>query len=101
MSSNLQKQLFLFESTTLKYLLYKKYLKKRRSVVNSIIYKDRLVFGEFFHLYPQLRKNETYTRMTTDTFDYILKLILPEFDLKTTNFQEPISVEQRLLVTIR
>jgi len=90
MSSNLQKQLFLFESTTLKYLLYKKYLKIRRSVVNSIIYKDRLVFGEFFHLYPQFRKSETsfrsYTRMTTDIFDYILKLISPEFDLKTTNF---------------
>lgn len=104
MSLSLQKQLLLLESAEVKYLLYKKYLKKR-SHLNSIIYKDRLVFGEFYHLYPQLRKNETsfrsYTRMTTDTFDYILNLISPEFDFKTTNFQEPISVEQRLLVTIR
>lgn len=72
MSLNLQKQLFMFESTALKSLLYKKYLKKRRSAVNSIIYKDRLVFGELYHLYPQLRKNESsfrsYTRMTTDTY---------------------------------
>lgn len=47
MSSNLQKQLFLFESTTLKYLLYKKYLKKRRSVVNSIIFKDLFLVNSF------------------------------------------------------
>lgn len=66
MSSNLQKQLFLFESTTLKYLLYKKYLKKRRSVVNSIIYKDRLVFGEFFHLYLSCEKTKLH-------FDLILE----------------------------
>lgn len=79
--------------------------KKKRSVLNSIIYKDRLVFGEFYRLYPQLRKDETlfrsYTIMTIDTFDYILNLISPEFDLKTTNFQEPISVDQRLLVILK
>jgi hypothetical protein len=50
MSLNLQKELFIFGSTALKYLLHKKYLKKRRSVLNSIIYKDRPIFGEFHHL---------------------------------------------------
>jgi hypothetical protein len=39
--------------------------------------------------------------MTSETFDYILKIIAPEFDLQTTNFQEPISIKERLLVTMR
>lgn len=63
----------LLESVLVKYLFYKKYLKKR-SLTNSMIYKDRLVFSKFYHLYPQFRKNEalfcSYTRMTTTTFDY-------------------------------
>lgn len=106
MNLSLQKKILLCESTTLKYLLYKKYLKKyKRSRANSFIYNDRLVFGEFYHLYPQLRTDNAlfraYTRMTPKTFDYILKFITPEFDLQTTNFQEPISIEERLIITIR
>jgi len=42
------------ESAEVKYLIYKKYLKKKRTVLNSIIYKDWLVFGEFYHLYHWL-----------------------------------------------
>jgi len=105
MNLSLQKKMLLSESTVLKYLLYKKYKKNKRSMANTFIYNDRLTFGEFYHLYPQLRSDNAlfraYTRMTSETFDYILEIITPEFDLRTTNFQEPISIEERLLVTIR
>ncbi|VVC46241.1 Hypothetical protein CINCED_3A008541 [Cinara cedri] len=74
-------------------------------MANTFIYKDRITFGEFYHLYLQLRSDsvlfQAYTRMTSETFDYILEIITPEFDLQTANFQEPISIEKRLLVTIR
>lgn len=52
----------LCESTTLKYLLYKNY---KRSRANSFIYDDRLVFGEFYHLYPQLRTDDALFRSYT------------------------------------
>lgn len=97
--------MLLSESTVLKYLLYKKYKKNKRSMGNTFIYNDRFTFGEFYHLYPQLRSDNAlfraYTRMTSKTFDYILKKNTPEFNLQTTNFQEPISIEERLLVTMR
>lgn len=105
MNLSLQKKMLLSESTVLKYLLYKKYKKNKRSMANTFIYNDRLTFGEFYHLYLHLRSDNAlfraYTRMTSETFDYILKIITPKFDLRTTNFQEPISIEERLLVTIR
>lgn len=85
--------------------MYKKYKKNKRSTKNTFIYDDRFIFGEFYHLYPQLRSDNAlfraYTRMTSETFDYIVEKITPEFNLQTTNFQEPISIEERLLVTMR
>lgn len=43
------------------------------------------MFGEFYHLYSELRGNENlfgaYTRMSTKTFDYIVESIIPEFNL--------------------
>jgi len=39
--------------------------------------------------------------MTVETFDYLAEMIRPEFDLKYTNFQDPIPIEERLVVTIR
>jgi hypothetical protein len=63
------------------------------------------MFGEFHHLYGKLRGNAglflTYTRMSIDTFDYIIEKISPDCSHVSTNFQKPISVEERLLVTIR
>lgn len=93
----------LAESIGVKYYLYKKYIKKKKNI-NSIL-KNRKMFGEFHHLYRELRDNENlfyaYTRMSTTTFDYIVESIKPEFNLKSTNFRDPISVEERLLVTLR
>jgi hypothetical protein len=43
------------------------------------IYKDRLEFGKFHHLYAQLRADDnlfhSYMRMVTSTFDYIKEVI--------------------------
>lgn len=45
------------------------------------MYRDGFVFGEFYHLYPQLRVNtitfQAFTRMNPDTFDYIVNYIRP------------------------
>lgn len=69
---------------------------------NAIILQDRIVFGEFHHLYNQVRCDDalfqSYTRMSVETFDYIFEIIRPEFDLRSTNFQDPITVEERLVV---
>lgn len=58
-------------------------------MANTFIYNDRFTFGEFYHLYPQLRGDDAlfrvYTRMSLETFDYILEIISPDFDLQTTN----------------
>lgn len=51
MNLSLQKKMLLSESTVLKYLLYKKYKKNKRSMANTFIYNNRLTFGEFYHLY--------------------------------------------------
>jgi hypothetical protein len=63
------------------------------------------MFGELHHLYGKLHGNAglflTYTRMSIDTVDYILEKISPDYSHGLTNFQKPISVEERLLVTIR
>lgn len=78
---------------------------KGRRKSKNIIYSERLEFGEFHHLYeklrgyPELFKN--YTRMSVDTFDFIVNIIKSDFSLQTTNFQRPISIEERLIVTIR
>lgn len=78
---------------------------KKSHRTNAIILNDRMIFGEFYHLYPQVRSNDvffrSYTRMSIKTFDYVQEMIKPEFDLKATNFQDPIPVEERLIVTIR
>lgn len=90
------------ESTYLKYIILK-YKKKR--LPTQQIYKDRFVFGEFHHLYKNLCSDAalflTYTRMSIETFDYIVEKITPDCSHVTTNFQKPISVEERLIVTIR
>lgn len=42
-----------------------------------------------------------YIRMDTHTFDYIVQHITPICQREYTNFQDPISVEQRLLITFK
>jgi hypothetical protein len=70
-----------------------------------LIYKDRFEFGEFHHLYTQLRADNnlfhSYTRITTITFDYLKEDIEYECYHITTNFKVPISVKERLLITLK
>lgn len=97
-----QRKMLLSESLAVKLFFLNK--KRKRNPVHPI-YKDRFEFGEFHHLYTQLRADDnlfrSYTRMTTSTFDYIKDAIEPECYHITTNFKVPISVEERLLITLR
>lgn len=66
------------------------------------IFKLRSELGEFHHLYPNLRLSndmfKSYARMDVSTFDYIVESIKPELQLSSTNFQDPITVEERLRI---
>lgn len=66
---------------------------------------ERHLYGEFHTLYDQLRKYPNkffeYTRMSINTFDYILNEIRFVITRSTTNFCKPISAEERLFLTIK
>lgn len=87
-------------------VICKRQSKAKRMPTNKIFLK-REIKEEFHHMYKDLRRdgNESlfygYARMLPETFDYIAKLIKPEIKHRTTNFQQPISVEERLMLTIR
>nr|CAI5820718.1 unnamed protein product [Callosobruchus analis] len=75
-------------------------LKRKKCWVNDILAK-RKEFGEFHHLYADLKKDDKtffdYYRMHQDTFNYILDAIRETIE-KTSNFRETISPEERLIV---
>lgn len=78
---------------------------KRVKSPTKTFYLERGLDGEFHRLYEKLRQCPYlfygYTRMSPNTFDYILNAIKPEIKYVPTNFQQPISVEERLIVTLR
>ncbi|KAL4126780.1 hypothetical protein QTP88_010989 [Uroleucon formosanum] len=53
----------------------------------------------------ELRNDEckfrNFTRMSTDTFDYILEILNDEIRKPDTNFRKSITPEEKLLVTLR
>lgn len=70
------------------------------------INKKRTRRGEFYHLYCQLKNYPDryfdYLRMTQSTFSYILELIESKVVKVYTNVhKQPISVEERLVITLR
>lgn len=80
-------------------------LRKRRQGVHETN-KERQIYGEYHHLFLNLKDNHPdrffqYTRMTKETFDYILEKI--EWRLVKTwcNWHRPILPEERLVVTLR
>jgi hypothetical protein len=84
------------ENSLVKLKILQKLKKKRRIRQKThVIYWNKLIYGEFHHLYPQLRADEKpfrqYTRMTINTFDYIVEKIHAACYQCTTNFQRPIS----------
>ena len=60
--------------------------------------------GEFFMLYPDLRKYEDrffgWYRMSTKKFDELLSIVRNALQKKCTKFREPISAEEQLVITI-
>lgn len=84
--------------------LRNKMLKKKRVGVHPIN-RTRKMYGEFHHLYADLRKSPTkffeYLRMSIGTYDFILKRIGKRIQKKKTNFKKPISPAERLYVTLR
>ena len=61
--------------------------------------------GEFFLMYPDLRKYpekffRTY-RMSIRQFDNLLHLLQPVIEKQINNYRETISAEERLVITLR
>ena len=60
--------------------------------------------GEYFVLYPDLRKYEdkffNWFRMSIKKFDYVLKMIQRRILKRNTNYREAISAEEQLVITI-
>ncbi|XP_054091535.1 uncharacterized protein LOC128923103 [Zeugodacus cucurbitae] len=91
---------YLASATVLKYFINKKLFGKHP------INDKRSEFGEFHHLYSDLRKYpakfKEYTRMSIETFDYILEKIGDKLKKKWSNFiKVPICPCERLIVTLR
>lgn len=100
--NSVTKKLLLMENPRLRWLIRKK-TTKRQGVHD--LNKNRATYGEYHHLYRQLRGDPVrffqFLRMSVETFDYILDIIKHRLKKKTTNFKKPISPSERLYVTIR
>lgn len=63
------------------------------------------MYGEFHHLYAQLRENENefveYLRVDFNTFDYICEAVTPLVTKKDTNWRKAIGVVEMLVITLR
>jgi hypothetical protein len=86
------------------YAKYSFLLKKKIHGIHPIN-QLRNVYGEFHHLYWQLRKYPErffeYLRMSVETFDFILSRVSHRLQKQTTNYRQSISSAERLVVTIR
>lgn len=80
-------------------ILRKKLLEKKRVGVHPIN-RRRKIYGEYHHLFFDLRNSPTrffeYLRMSIETYDFILTKISHRIRRKTTNFKKPISPAERL-----
>ena len=67
--------------------------------------KDRMEKGEFYTLYPDLwhypSKFFQFYQMTVARFDLLLRKLALRLRKKSTNFRQPISPEQMLVLTLR
>lgn len=84
---------------------YLKLLQKKRVGVHKIN-RGRRNFGEYHHLFPQLKLNRErffqYMRMELHTFNYILQKIQNRISKSWCNLhQQPIFEEERLVICLR
>ena len=101
--SDFEKEVLL--STSAKYYILESAPKKRAFSAHPINV-DREIFGEFHHLYTQLKQHppkfKEYMRMTVETFDYVLSHISDRSEKDWRNCHtRPIVPEERLMITIR
>ena len=77
----------------------------RRMMWVHPINEMRMEKWEFYILYPDLRhfppKFFNMYRMSVPKFDALLKKVAPKLQKKWTIMWEPLSVEQRLIITLR
>ena len=79
---------------------------KTRKFSAHPINTQRYTYGEFHHLYKQLRQHPTkfreYMRMQIETFDFIVLHSSNRIERKWRNcHSRPILAEERLMITIR
>lgn len=71
----------------------------------STLLKMRPLRGEFHNQYFDVREDESafydYMSMSSESFDYICNIIRDDCNHVVTNYRKPISVEERLVLTIR
>lgn len=95
----------LLSSSAVKYYIAKS-LNKKGKISAHPINTQRYEFGEFHHLFKQLRDHPEkfieYMRMNIQTFDYILAHISNRIQKVYRNcHSRPILPEERLMVTVR
>lgn len=98
MSSSDDEELFLFENVHLKVV--------RKKVGIHEINRERGHFGEYHHLFHQLKSDKSrfysYMRMELSTFSYILEKVEPLLTKSWGNWhRQPIHAEERLVICLR
>ena len=78
--------------------------KKKRQWVHPTN-EMRSELGEFHRLVQELKLDKErfhcYFRMSQEQYGHLVDVVGPKLYRQTTNFREPISVEQRLAITLR
>lgn len=102
-SSSDSDDFYLLENNATKWFLQQKATK---SFTVHPINQNRQEFGEYHHLFKELRNHPdrffSYLRMQRETFDYILRMITPRLQKKWLNcHSQPILPEEQLVVTLR
>ena len=87
------------------FMLWRLYSVNTRMFWVHPIYGLRKEKGEFYTLYPDLRhfqpKFFAMYRMNPRKFDHLLTLLTPHLEKKWTKMRNPISAEQKLVITLR
>jgi len=81
----------------------RKYRKKRYWVAPLL--EDRKLHGFYHAIFPNIVLEDSifrnYFRMTATQLEDLLQIIGPSLSKQTTSFREPISVSERLYLTLR
>ena len=106
---NSRTRLLLYAAVTVMRIQRKRKLYKKKQIKRfwrRSIFRDRKLYSEYYHLYQTLRDSDRefhyrYIRMSKERFDHLLSLIREKVTKKQTKMGEPISAEERLVITLR